>query len=137
MARNKTTFMKYHGSANNAVEKWAADLKKQLTGQQEDLVNKLEKVLDVVEGISQDLIPEDTLAAKKSFYREIVVEGDKIIARAGYDKEGSLPYILYIHEFPPINGFKKSGASTRFLAKGFEQAALNIDKILADTYEKG
>lgn len=130
MARNMDIYFSYKGSANDAIKKWTKDLEKQLMLYKGNLEEKLERVLDYVEDTSQRLIPEDTQAAKNSFYREVVVEGDKIIARAGYDRQGQLPYIVYIHEFKM--NFQKTSAERRFLAKGFEQAALNIDRILAE-----
>jgi hypothetical protein len=130
MARNMGIHFAYKGSAHNAIEKWTQALEKQLKEYEGDLVEKLEKVLNVVERVSQERIPKDTLAAHDSFYREVVKEGNKIIARAGYDRPGLLPYIVYIHEFEPINGFKTHGTTVRFLSEGFQQASQQIDQIL-------
>lgn len=133
MARNKHIQMTYKGSANNAVEAFVKDVQRQLDNRVITLEKDLERVLDVVEEVSQRLIPEDTQKARGSFFREVKREGDKIVARAGYGRDEDVPYLVYIHEFTPKNGFQKPGAEIRFLAKGFEQAALRIDQILGSS----
>jgi hypothetical protein len=132
VARNQGIYFKYKGSANQAVEKWTKDIEKQLKDYKGDLKRKLEKVLDVVEEVSQRLVPERTGATKQSFYREVVEEDGKIIARAGYDRDGHLEYVVYIHEFDPEPNWTKTGAENRFLAKGFESASYQIDRILEE-----
>lgn len=130
MARNEALRLRYKNEANNAVEKFTEALAKRLEDYVGGLAAKMERVLDVVEEHSQKLVPVDTGATKASFYREVIIEDDRIIARAGYDRENQLPYIVYIHEIP--YNFKEVGAENRFLAKGFQRALLQIDRILAE-----
>lgn len=131
MAKKSGSFFKYKGSAQDAVGKWTKALTDELREAQGDIVKKLEKTLDVVEQVSQELVPIDTGATKESFYREVVVEQGKVIARAGYDRDGALSYPVYIHEIEM--NWSKPGKSSRFLARGFEQAYMRIDEIMKDT----
>lgn len=131
MARREP-FFRYKGSASRAVERWTQELEKRLLQEKEGLVTKLEKVLDIVEERSQRYIPKDTGAARDSFFREVKVEGNKIIARAGYgaDSAEDLDYLVYIHEIE-YNNYTTPGTGYRFLARGFEEASLEIDRILS------
>lgn len=131
MSKKGASFFKYKGSANNAVGQWTKALTDELKGAQNDLIKKLERVLDVVEEVSQQLVPIDTGATKESFYREVKIEGDKVVARAGYDRDGALSYPVYIHEIEM--NWSQPGKSSRFLARGFEQAYIRIDEIMKGT----
>lgn len=123
------------GNANATIGQFAKQLENRLQLEKDNITDKLERVLDVIERISQDNIPKDTGAAKASFFREVVVEENgTIVARAGYNREGGadLDYLIYIHEIQFTN-YTTPGTGPYFLSRAFQQASLQIESILGNT----
>ena len=84
MATNTGLKFSLQDKGNARISDFAKQIEQRLKKEQNDIIRELDKVLNFIERVSQDNIPVDTGAAKDSFFREIVVEGNgTVVARAG------------------------------------------------------
>lgn len=123
----------YRVAANADIKKWTDALQSMLEPMSaKGVVDRLNKAVDVIEATTMELVPEDTLATKNSWYRDIEESPSEVVAKFGYDKEGRYDYIPLIHEVAPINGWRKEGASTHFLSRAIQENELKIIKIITE-----
>lgn len=73
------------------------------------------------------LTPIDTSNLLNSQYKDVRVEGDKVIGSVGYTADYALP----VHDPSHPQNFRRVTAQKEFLSKGFERAKPNIDKVIA------
>lgn len=115
----------YRVNAKADIDKWSKELTDNLKEFEANVAENMEKVLDIVEETAMILVPVDTGATKRSFYREVQIDDKSVTGIAGFDKNGELDYVPLIHE-NPRGEFHKETAEDRFLSKAFEK---NTDKI--------
>jgi hypothetical protein len=73
------------------------------------------------------LTPIDTSFLLNSQYKDVRVEGDKVIGSVGYTADYAKP----VHDPEVKQNFRRATAQKEFLRKGFERAKPNIDKVIA------
>lgn len=72
------------------------------------------------------LTPIDTSLLLNSQYKDVRVEGEKVIGSVGYTAD----YALLVHDPSHPQNFRRATAQKEFLSKGFGRAKPNIDKVI-------
>ncbi|MBB3193938.1 hypothetical protein [Roseateles terrae] len=72
------------------------------------------------------LTPIDTSTLLNSQFKNVRVEGDKVVGTVGY----TAAYALPVHDPSNPQNFRRATAEKEFLKKGFERAAPNIDAVM-------
>lgn len=133
------------------LNKFIKDLKGDVEKVQTTAISKLEESLKLVEATSQRYVPIDSYDLTNSFFTNIKVENNRIIAVAGYDENGRLAhYAKIMHEgFWPNDYPNKRIAGTainyrtdfqptpqsHFLLKGFKENETEIWRLLGEIFD--
>ena len=97
----------------------------------ESIAEKMEEALDKVEETAMELVPEDTGATKKSFFRRVEIKDGVVTGTAGFNEGNELGYVGLIHEgYFSKEQFKKPSAEPFFLSKAFTRNRDEINRIL-------
>ncbi len=73
------------------------------------------------------LTPIDTSNLLNSQYKDVRIEGEKVIGTVGY----TAAYAVYVNDPNVPQNFRRATAEKEFLRKGFARAQPNIDRVIA------
>ena len=105
----------YQVLAQGRLDKFINDLQTQIDDQYvKGTKQNMEDAIDVIEARSQELVPEDTGATKRSWFRYVESDPNGIVGTFGYDENGQLDYVPLIYVGEETN-WQKEGASAYWL----------------------
>lgn len=127
---------KVHGDygvfSNEVLDKFIKDLQTQIDDQYiKGSKQNMEDAIDVIEERSQELVPEDTGATKRSWFRYVEVDSSQITGTFGYDENGQLDYVPLIYVNPFDFNWHKEGAEDYWLQKAIAEKNNEILKQLS------
>lgn len=123
--------------AFKGINNFTKALTKSVQSIEDNVEAQMSEALDLVEATSQLYVPEDTLATKHSFFREVERGSGYIKGIAGYDRAGEIDYIPLIHANPNGQVWNKATAQDEFLTKGFMENWQAIQQeVLKVTYNE-
>lgn len=104
--------------AQGQMDKFVKDLQNQIDEQYlKGTEQNMEDAIDVIEQRSQELVPEDTGATKRSWFRYVESDQGTITGTFGYDENGELDYVPLIYVNPFDFNWQKEGAEDYWLQK--------------------
>lgn len=105
----------YQVWAQGRLDKFVKELQDQIDDQYvKGTEQNMEDAITVIEERSQELVPEDTGATKRSWFRYVESTQGTITGTFGYDENGKLDYVPLIYVSDGTN-WQKEGASSHWL----------------------
>lgn len=121
------------------LDSFIGELENYLWTVHENAINAVEETLGLIEAKSQSYVPIKTGDLRDSFFTEVTVSKNRIIAVVGYDREGRIDYARLMHSGFWPNGrainyrttFQKT-PKDHFLKRGILENSANWERILKD-----